>query len=47
MRVERGPLTSPDQGEKQKKTLETLPFVQCRGRGGEGQEGGGDGERVI
>lgn len=49
MRIERCPLTSPVQGEKQKKTLETLPFIQWRGRGrgGEGREGGGGGERMI
>ena len=47
MRIERCPLTSPVQGEKQKKTLETLPFIQRRGRGGEGREGGSGGERMI
>lgn len=50
MRIERCPLTAPVQGEKQKKTLETLPFTQCRegeGRGGEGQEGGGGGGRMV
>lgn len=43
------PLTSPVQSEKQKKTVETLPFIQCRGRGreGEGQEGGSGGEGMI
>lgn len=51
MRIDRCPLTSPVQGEKQKKTVETLPFIQCRGRGrgrgGEGREDGGGGEGMI
>lgn len=47
MGIERCPLASPVQGEKQKKTLETPPFIQCRGRGREGREDGGGGERMI
>lgn len=51
MRIDRCPLTSPVQGEKEKKTVETLPFIQWRGRGrkrgGEGREGGSGGEGMI
>ena len=53
MRIERCPLTSPVRDEEQKKTLETLPFIQCRGRGrrrrrgGEGREGGDGGEIML